>query len=103
MLDATVKFPFGLLYGNSYQLGNFDECIDVTVPDLSTNSTDSEAFQGQYCLAEISINITTPSTLNLTNDESIHSLIHTVSYGLIFLCMLGCLYFKTNVLEEIHT
>lgn len=42
MFDSSVKFPQGILAGNSYQLGNFDQCL-------------SDDF-GQYCLIQISSN-----------------------------------------------
>lgn len=45
--DSVSSQPQGLLYGNRYQLGNFDECMNApwskTNPELKT----------QYCLAEI--------------------------------------------------
>nr|CAD7439034.1 unnamed protein product [Timema bartmani] len=44
MFDATSKFPVGVLQGAAYNLGNFDECLDV---DNGANIT------GRYCLARI--------------------------------------------------
>ncbi|XP_072929561.1 nose resistant to fluoxetine protein 6-like [Epargyreus clarus] len=45
--DSTSSEPEGILFGNRYHLGNFDECLSApwhdTHPDLRT----------QYCLAEI--------------------------------------------------
>ncbi|XP_026315153.1 nose resistant to fluoxetine protein 6-like [Hyposmocoma kahamanoa] len=45
--DSVSSQPQGLLYGNRYQLGNFDQCMNApwskTSPELKT----------QYCLAEI--------------------------------------------------
>ncbi|XP_053614061.1 nose resistant to fluoxetine protein 6-like [Plodia interpunctella] len=45
--DSIASEPLGLLYGNRYQLGNFDECLQPTWaesnPELKT----------QYCLSEI--------------------------------------------------
>ncbi|KAJ2953227.1 hypothetical protein O0L34_g806 [Tuta absoluta] len=45
--DSISSQPQGLLFGNRYELGNFDECMNapwaVTHPELNT----------QYCLAEI--------------------------------------------------
>ncbi|XP_044262126.1 nose resistant to fluoxetine protein 6-like [Tribolium madens] len=46
MFDASSKFPVGLLHGNFYQLGNFDECIKV-----GHNSP----IRGQYCLASVEL------------------------------------------------
>ena len=46
--DASGKIPAGYLYGNVYSLGNFDECLKVSV-----NSEGGNEFLGQYCLAQI--------------------------------------------------
>jgi hypothetical protein len=45
MLDSSTKVPDGVLYGNLYHLGNFDECVGV----VSSQATDGVRFQGQYC------------------------------------------------------
>ncbi|XP_011298798.1 nose resistant to fluoxetine protein 6 [Fopius arisanus] len=50
--DASGKFPEGLLAGSSYQLGNFDECLQIgdddgTPPGLS----------GMYCLGDVDIDV----------------------------------------------
>nr|CAD7397972.1 unnamed protein product [Timema poppensis] len=47
MFDATSKFPMGVLQGAAYNLGNFDECLDV---DNGANIT------GRYCLARVEFN-----------------------------------------------
>ncbi|CAG9765105.1 unnamed protein product [Ceutorhynchus assimilis] len=47
LFDAFPKFPLGLLYGNMYQLGNFDECISVQNVEIT----------GQYCLADIAFQV----------------------------------------------
>nr|CAD7260320.1 unnamed protein product [Timema shepardi] len=47
MFDATSKFPMGVLQGAAYNLGNFDECLDV---DNGANIT------GRYCLAKVEFN-----------------------------------------------
>ncbi|CAK1551594.1 unnamed protein product [Leptosia nina] len=47
MFDASAKSPQGLLFGSSYHLGNFDECMDVSEPG------DGVTVEGQYCLATI--------------------------------------------------
>ncbi|CAG2054386.1 unnamed protein product [Timema podura] len=44
VFDATSKFPVGVLQGAAYNLGNFDECLDV---DNGANIT------GRYCLARV--------------------------------------------------
>ncbi|XP_026326744.1 nose resistant to fluoxetine protein 6-like [Hyposmocoma kahamanoa] len=47
MFDASAKSPQGLLFGSSYHLGNFDECVGID------DSEDGVAIEGQYCLATI--------------------------------------------------
>lgn len=44
MFDATSKYPSGLVTANVYQLGNYDQCIDVVSSDQS--------IKGKYCLAD---------------------------------------------------
>lgn len=53
MLDANAKIPEGILFGNSIDLGNFDECIKVKHPE--------GLFVGQHCLLDVSLNLF-PST-----------------------------------------
>lgn len=52
MADAWGKLPSGILSGNLYELGNFDQClsIDQFVPDAGT-------VKGQYCLATVALNL----------------------------------------------
>ncbi|KAJ8984562.1 hypothetical protein NQ317_006024 [Molorchus minor] len=47
MSDATSKFPSGILYGSAYDLGNFDQCVEVKVPYKQ------EEFSGKYCTAKL--------------------------------------------------
>ncbi|KAJ9598095.1 hypothetical protein L9F63_026800, partial [Diploptera punctata] len=47
MLDSSTKVPAGLLEGNVFDLGNFDECINVDVTE------DTNSFKGQHCLATV--------------------------------------------------
>ncbi|CAH1964853.1 unnamed protein product [Acanthoscelides obtectus] len=53
MFDSFAKFPTGILYGNYYELGNFDECVGAlgTIKD-EENDTET-TIQGQYCLTDI--------------------------------------------------
>ncbi|XP_059480961.1 nose resistant to fluoxetine protein 6-like [Neocloeon triangulifer] len=53
MLDASANTPSGILEGNIYNLGDFDECLSV----------DNGQIQGQYCLA--SLNVDGPRLENL--------------------------------------
>ncbi|XP_028028597.1 nose resistant to fluoxetine protein 6-like [Bombyx mandarina] len=48
MFDASAKSPQGLLFGSSYHLGNFDECVGIE--DSNDNGV---SVDGQYCLATI--------------------------------------------------
>ncbi|XP_037297420.1 nose resistant to fluoxetine protein 6-like [Manduca sexta] len=48
MFDASAKSPQGLLFGSSYHLGNFDECIAIQDP-----GDNGVTIEGQYCLATI--------------------------------------------------
>ncbi|KAG7305317.1 hypothetical protein JYU34_009377 [Plutella xylostella] len=48
MFDASAKSPQGLLFGSSFHLGNFDECVTIDDP-----SDEGLGVEGQYCLATI--------------------------------------------------
>lgn len=50
MFDATTKFPNGILYGSSYNFGNFDECVEIKV------STENELLYGKYCMVKFTVN-----------------------------------------------
>ncbi|XP_050524828.1 nose resistant to fluoxetine protein 6-like isoform X1 [Daktulosphaira vitifoliae] len=54
MWDASAKQAIGLLSGNRYQLGDFDECLQVVRP-----------IKAQYCLIDIKINV--PREYSLTD------------------------------------
>lgn len=44
MSESWNRYPVGLLAGNRYQMGVYDECVDVHHP-----------IKGQYCLSEIKL------------------------------------------------
>ncbi|XP_075213754.1 nose resistant to fluoxetine protein 6-like [Lycorma delicatula] len=46
MWDASAKSPVGILSGNVFQLGDFDECLGVSQP-----------VKGKYCIVQIHINV----------------------------------------------
>lgn len=46
MLDFSVQQPGGVLFGNVYQLENFDECLDVTGP-----------VKSQYCVTKVTASV----------------------------------------------
>ncbi|XP_013161803.1 PREDICTED: nose resistant to fluoxetine protein 6-like [Papilio xuthus] len=48
MFDASAKSPQGLLFGSSYHLGNFDECIAI-----DDRGEKGGIVEGEYCLATI--------------------------------------------------
>ncbi|XP_069691619.1 nose resistant to fluoxetine protein 6-like [Periplaneta americana] len=50
MLDATSKVPSGLMQGNVFEFGNFDECLDVDVHE------DWGSFIGQHCVTMFKLN-----------------------------------------------
>jgi len=54
MWDASAKQPVGLLSGNRYQLGDFDECLQVAKP-----------IKAQYCLVDIKLDV--PSQYSYTD------------------------------------
>jgi len=42
--ESWNRYPVGLLTGNIYQMGDYDECVDLRYP-----------LKGQYCLSEIKL------------------------------------------------
>ncbi|XP_057655436.1 nose resistant to fluoxetine protein 6-like [Diorhabda carinulata] len=63
MIDSFSKHPENILYGNYYQLGNFDECIKI-------NDYDASIVKVQYCLIDIYLkkNFVDPSKHTRTED-----------------------------------
>jgi len=56
VLDALGKPPAGILEGTTVWLGDFDECIGVSLPNDAEQS-----FHGQYC--KLSYPMTTAGTV----------------------------------------
>ena len=56
MFDATGKIPEGILEGNLFEWGNWDQCLAIKV---SYNDTSTVAdgvisnFTGRYCLMNL--------------------------------------------------
>ncbi|XP_021933486.1 nose resistant to fluoxetine protein 6-like, partial [Zootermopsis nevadensis] len=50
MFDSAAKIPVGVLAGNQYHLGHYDECVEIS---LDAGETFGGMLEGQYCLAEI--------------------------------------------------
>ncbi|XP_034664724.1 nose resistant to fluoxetine protein 6-like [Drosophila subobscura] len=56
MIDAWGSIPSGLLYGNAFHLGNFDECVKI-----SKEVTSSHRISGKYCFLIVPISSTSQS------------------------------------------
>lgn len=63
MFDASAKFPSGILSGNTFYLGNYDECIGINV------QLDNDVIKGQYCLPKITIEIPNIPLSNSTDEN----------------------------------
>lgn len=57
MHDANARFTSGLLNGNVNQLGDFDQCLSVRMPN--------DEIRGKYCLAYLQP--TVPASLKYTS------------------------------------
>ncbi|XP_051862820.1 nose resistant to fluoxetine protein 6-like [Drosophila albomicans] len=53
MIDSWGSIPSGILYGNFFDMGNYDECIKTYKA-----ITDSHSIRGKYCFAKISFRAT---------------------------------------------
>lgn len=53
MVDAWGKVPSGILAGNLYELGNFDQCLSI-----EQSVVNAGRIRGQYCLAGLIVNVT---------------------------------------------
>lgn len=51
-MDSSGRTPSGIFAGNSYSLGEFDQCIGIR-HEISSNNE----FNGQYCLMDVAMNI----------------------------------------------
>lgn len=49
MLDASTKIPQGLVNAETFQLGNYDECLEINLERKVDN------IYGKYCLAHLQI------------------------------------------------
>ena len=54
VVDATGKPPSGVFQGTSMSLGDFDECVDVSVGKKGKRPApgEREYFHGKYCTVE---------------------------------------------------
>lgn len=66
MYDASVKEPSGVEYGDTFQFGNFDECLNVfrqrrhMIEEEASRSQSFDVkneptFNPQYCLADVTL------------------------------------------------
>ncbi|XP_055842822.1 nose resistant to fluoxetine protein 6-like, partial [Episyrphus balteatus] len=83
VIDSWGKIPSGLLYGHLQDLGNFDECLDI-----STNLTAATGqTNGQYCFASVPL-LEDPSLKHppLDHDKSAQGRVYedliTISIGI---------------------
>lgn len=61
MLDSWGKIPSGILLGNFYELGQFDECLASSSPATTSH------FIGQYCLSRVVVTVRTLDESSLNN------------------------------------
>lgn len=62
MVDAWGKMPSGILAGNLYELGNFDQCLSI-----DKAMVDAPRIRGQYCLAGLTMNVSNIDELSRTD------------------------------------
>ncbi|GIX79517.1 nose resistant to fluoxetine protein 6 [Caerostris darwini] len=55
MLDSMGKPSAGILKGTSYSMGDYDECLDLSVTSkgMETDVAEDEMFRGKYCRVKI--------------------------------------------------
>jgi len=58
--ESWDRYPIGILAGNTYHMGIYDECIDVRYPVI-----------GQYCLSEIKLIPPTDRNYNFNRTEDL--------------------------------
>lgn len=51
MFDSSVKSLVGIEYGNDYQFGNFDQCMNIS----TTLDVDQVNIQPKYCLLDVKV------------------------------------------------
>ncbi|KAK5638079.1 hypothetical protein RI129_012374 [Pyrocoelia pectoralis] len=76
LYDASSKLPSGILDGNFYDLGSFDECI-------GTKSVSGEVA-GKYCLGDLFIRDDNVSIIILETPLTKERLIQTISFSICF-------------------
>lgn len=74
VFDSWGKFPSGILSGNLYSFGNFDQCLAISHNKNALESADSSDtsdydFNGQYCLSNLMIDGNSSILNNLTKQN----------------------------------
>ncbi|KAL3266698.1 hypothetical protein HHI36_010860 [Cryptolaemus montrouzieri] len=70
MLDAASKLQSGILYGNIFNFGNYDECIEI-----KHTFKEDKSFKGQYCTASLTFGNNNESLFEvLENKENLKQL-----------------------------
>ncbi|XP_064611188.1 O-acyltransferase like protein-like [Liolophura sinensis] len=85
MLDATGKPGAGILKGNLYMVGNYDQCLSVSVRDTQTIirrrdkvGVDYERFKGHYCRLTVDL----PKSFVTSLGVDTHGIPVRLSWGL---------------------
>lgn len=60
MSESWNRYPIGILSGNKYHMGLYDECVDVRHPVV-----------GQYCLSEIKLMPSTGKDYSFNRTEDL--------------------------------
>ncbi|XP_060603088.1 nose resistant to fluoxetine protein 6-like [Ruditapes philippinarum] len=70
-LDATGKIPSGILNGNIFWMGEYDECVNSTATIMTgpNSSVPTHPFNGQYCKLGIPLGATAPSLAGMGEAE----------------------------------
>ncbi|XP_070492793.1 nose resistant to fluoxetine protein 6-like [Chironomus tepperi] len=73
MYDSSVKIPEGIEYGVQFQLGNFDQCMNIS----TTLENDGVNIQPKYCLVDVKMDGFNIRNLAVRNNQIRNStLIH---------------------------
>lgn len=96
VFDSSSKFPTGVLYGNGYDFGNFDECVGVKFPGRNVTEDDNKefTFKGQYCL----ITIPLPDSNKTKHTRSVRNFDISIKIKMVKIKMVTKCIFKQNIL-----
>lgn len=93
MAESWNRYPVGVLEGNTYQMGIYDECVNVQYP-----------VRGQYCLSEIKLNAPAGKDYSFNRTEKVdyfgkNNGWHTI-LGVSFKCIINFKYSQYNNLNK---